>query len=161
MTIEELNSVFEVKAKIESERAKLETLKICSESVKPIELSDLPKAKNQSSAVERFAVSIIESEQKILALQNELVEVAATLAQKLTFELSRKSPLLLSVMIRRYCACMTISEIARSLHFTRNYIQKLHKQAAIFLTNGEWRATRAKKVLGNDRKSGAAAATSA
>ena len=47
MTVEELNSVFEVKAKIESERAKLETLKICSETVKPVEFSDLPKAKNQ------------------------------------------------------------------------------------------------------------------
>ena len=147
MTVEELNSVFEVKAKIESERAKLETLKICSESVKPIELSGLPKAKNQSSAVERFAVSIIESEQKILALQNELVEVAATLAQKLTAELENSSPLLLSVMIRRYCGTMSFNEIARSLNFTRNYIQKLHKQAAIFLTNGEWRPARTKKVL--------------
>lgn len=150
MTIEELNSVFEVKAKIESERAKLETLRICSATVKPVELSDLPKAKNQSSAVERFAVAIIETEQKILALQNELVEVAAKLATKLTSELKNQNSLLLSVMIRRYCACMTFNEMARSLNFTRNYIQKLHKQAAIFLTKGEWRPTRAKKVLGRN-----------
>lgn len=148
MTIEELNSVFEVKAKIESERAKLETLKICSETVKPVELSDLPKAKNQSSAVERFAVAIIETENRIIDLQNQLVEVAAMLAQKLTAELKNSSPLLLSVMIRRYCGIMTFNEIARSLNFTSNYVRKLHSQAAIFLTNGEWRPTRAKKVLG-------------
>jgi len=149
MTVEELNSVFEVKAKIESERAKLETLRICSETVKPIEFSDLPKAKNQSSAVERFAVSIVETENRIIDLQNRLVEVAATLAQKLTAELKNSSPLWLSVMIRRYCGAMSFSEIAQSLNFTRSYIQKLHSQAAIFLTNGEWRPTRAKKVLGN------------
>lgn len=148
MTIEELNSVFEVKAKIESERAKLETLKICSETVKPVEFSDLPKAKNQSSAVERFAVAIIETENRIIELQNQLVEVAATLAQKLTLELKNQNSLWLSVMIRRHCGAMTINEIAHSLNFTRSYIQKLHSQAAIFLTNGEWRPTRAKKVLG-------------
>lgn len=150
MTVEELNSVFEVKAKIESERAKLETLKICSETVKPIELNDLPKAKNQSSAVERFAVAIIETENRIIELQNQLVEVAATLAQKLTLELKNQNSLWLSVMIRRYCGAMTFNEIAHSLNFTRSYIQKLHSQAAIFLTKGEWRATRAKKVLGRN-----------
>lgn len=150
MTIEELNSVFEVKAKIESERAKLETLKICSETVKPIELSELPKAKPMTSPTERFAVAIIETENRIIELQNQLVEVAATLAQKLTAELKNSSPLLLSVMIRRYCGTMTISEIAHSLNFTRSYIQKLHKQAAIFLTNGEWRPARTKKVLGTN-----------
>ena len=148
MTVEELNSVFEVKAKIESERAKLETLKICSETVKPVEFSDLPKAKNQSSAVERFAVAIIETENRIIELQNQLVEVAATLAQKLTLELKNQNSLWLSVMIRRHCGAMTINEIAHSLNFTRSYIQKLHSQAAIFLTNGEWRPARVKKVLG-------------
>lgn len=137
MKKDELNLVLDMKARIEAERQKLETLRLCSESIKPAELSDLPKAKNQqNSAVERFAVSILESEERILTLQNELVEVAATLAQKLTSELKNSSPLWLSVMIRRYCGAMTFKEIAATLNFTRNYIQKLHSQALRFLLSG-------------------------
>ena len=148
MTVEELNSVFVIKSKIEVERQKLETLKLCSESVKPIELSGLPKAKSLTSTTERFATEILSTEQKIIELQNQLVEVAATLAQKLVDALKEQNSLWLSVMIRRFCACMTFGEIGKSLSFTSNYIAKLTNSAARYVTNGAWRPTRRRQGSG-------------
>lgn len=147
MTFEELNSVWTLKAQLEAERAKLNDLKFCAATVTSSKLSDLPRAKVQSSATENFAVKIVDAEQKIVALENQLVERAAQLALKLQSELRDSPPLWRSVLVRRYCAFMTFKDIGASLHFTTEYIHYLHRQAATFVTGGQWRPRRGQRAL--------------
>mgnify|MGYP002856057198 CR=1 FL=1 len=132
MTVEELNSVLELKAKIDRERHKLETLKVCSQSVVK-EVSDLPRSKGLTSPTEKFAVEIVSTEKRLIDLQNQLVEVAASVAIRLREELANQNPLWQSVMIRRYCGCMTFKEIGASLGYTKDYVQLLHRRAKAFL----------------------------
>ena len=145
MTSEELNSVLTLKKQIEVETQKLETLKICSESITPPKLSDLPKAKSLTSTTEKFATEILTTEQTIIELQKQLVEVAALLAKKLTSELKNQNSLWLSVMIRRYCAAMTFREIGVSLGYTTDYAHYLHRRSMAFLFKCEYRPARRRR----------------
>lgn len=147
MTIEELNSVLTLKTQLELERAKLEDLKICAATVVPSKLSDLPHAKTKTSPTENFAVKIVEAENQIAQLEIELDEARASLALKLQSELRDSPSLWRSVLVRRYCACMTFKDIGTSLHFTTDYIHYLHRQAATFVTGGQWRPRRGQRAL--------------
>ena len=147
MTVEELNSVLTLKAKLERERAKLEDLKFCAASAVPSKLSDVPRSKTKTSPTENFAVKIVEAENHIAKLEIELDEARASLALKLQSELRDSPSLWRSVLVRRYCACMTFKDIGTSLHFTTDYIHFLHRQAATFVTVGQWRPRRGQRAL--------------
>lgn len=144
MTIEELNSVLNLKALIDSERAKLEDLRLCS-VLSTSKLSGLPKARALSSATEKFAVKIVEAEEHIATLETKLGEAQADLVTKLQAALKDKSALWQSVLVRHYCGGLSFRVIAAQMNFTVDYIQLLHRQAASFVTNGEWRPRRGRR----------------
>lgn len=141
MTVAELNSVLDLKALIDSQRAKLEDLKICS-GITASKVSGLPKTQALTSTTETVATKIIETEACITTLESKLTATQAELVTKLTAALKDKSALWRSVLVRRYCAGLTFKAIAAQIGYTVDYVQLLHRQAAAFVTNGQWRPSR-------------------
>ena len=141
MTIEELNSVLDLKKQIETEISKLADLKLCS-GVSSSKVSAVPKTQALTSMTEKIVVKISEAEARISRLEDKLAEAQAELVTKLTAALSGKSALWASVLVRHYCAGLAFNVIARQLNFTVDYIHFLHRQAKTFVTNGEWRPSR-------------------
>ena len=139
MTIDELFSVKRLKTKLEHERAKLEDLKLCSGTAAVSKLTDLPEAQSQTSPTEKFAVKIVEAEKRIAKLEVELGEAQASLAVRLQSELSNAPQLWCTVLVRRFAAGFTQREVAQQLNYTKQYIQRLQRDAMTFVTGGEWR----------------------
>lgn len=127
MTASELNSCLELQRQIEHEQSRLESLREVSAGHQRL-LDGLPHGRPTTSQPERFTLLIMEAEERLSELQSELDETAATLAKKLTNELSAL-PTCLSVMLRHYVGCATFSLIARQLHYSRANVFHLHNVA--------------------------------
>ena len=121
MTKSELNSCRELQRKIAREQSRIESLRDVAHSMQRI-LDGVPHARPQSSKPERFTMLVVEAEERLSELQNEFDTSAASLATKLTAELSAQSPLCLTVALKYYVGCLSISAIARTLHYTKQHI---------------------------------------
>lgn len=133
MTYEELSAALEIRRQIEMETARIEDLRLCAESVGGSKLDDMPKATPMTSKTEKLTVKIMESEERLNQLRAELAEASGQLAERLSNELNGSS-LMLSVLLRRYVAGLSITAISRQMHFTRDYILKVHNRGVIRLT---------------------------
>lgn len=131
MTIDELNAVRDLRAELALECRRLEDLRACADSMTR-ELDGLPKAKATTSAVEKIAVAILESEARITELTGAIVDVSAELVAAISTTI--RKPLMMSAMIRRYVACQTFSAIAAELFISADYVSKLCKRGVRQMT---------------------------
>ena len=90
-------------------------------------MTGMPQSKSQTSRVEKIALKIVEAEQKITAMNEELL----TLKTKL-FEAIKAvdlPPILKRLLICRYVVCLPYPVIAKRLGYTRRHIGNLHEAA--------------------------------
>lgn len=131
MTIDELNAVRDLRAELALERRRLEDLRACADSMTR-ELDGLPKAKATTSAVEKIAVAILESEARITELTRAIVDVSAELVEAISTTI--RKPLMMSAMIRRYVACETLSTISAKLFVCKAYVGRLCERGVKMMT---------------------------
>lgn len=131
MTFDELNAVRDLRDELALERRRLEDLRACAGSMSRA-FDGLPKAKATTSAVEKIAIAIIESERHI----EELTEAIALSSAELVTAISAtiKQPLMMSAMIRRYVTCKTTAAIASELFISADYVRKLCKRGVRQMT---------------------------
>lgn len=128
LTVEELNSANLIRAKIEREENQLESLKAASTSFNVAMTEPKVQTQFQTSKVEKFALMILEAEQRIAELKQTLIDVSAELANKICAAFADK-PLMTAVLIRHCCGGLSFSAIAQQLHFTVDYVRKIFKRA--------------------------------
>lgn len=124
LTSSELKSVKEIRAKIDFETRRLESLKSCAMTT--TRLDGLPHSKPQMSVPEKLAIEIAESEAKIEKLVEEMTVRAVELTNKIYETVANVT--IAEVLTLRYVAGLKVEEIARRLNFTRSYIWKLHNR---------------------------------
>ena len=125
MTTTELNAVRDLRDELALERRRLEDLRACAGSMSRV-FDGLPKAKATTSAVEKIAIAIVESERHIEELTEAIALSSAELVTAISATITK--PLMMSAMIRRYVTCKTTAAIAMRLHITREYVWKLCKR---------------------------------
>ena len=124
MTIEELNSVNAIRAKIENEKTKLDSLRTCQSGLVAM-IDGLPKAKSQSSSTENLTMKILEAEARIGKLIEELELAMINLHAKICCELKVEREQ--RVMSLVYVAGFNFVQAASHMNYTKDYISKLHK----------------------------------
>ena len=133
LTFEELNSAKMIWEEISREQSKLEALKISATSLN-FAMDDVKvQSTAQTSKTEKFALLILEAERRIDELRLKLVDVSATLANKISATYA-DNPLISSVLIRHCCGGLTFAAIAQQLHFTVDYVRKIFKRAIATLS---------------------------
>lgn len=120
-----LNSVWNMKKQINFHLRRLRDLEIMASSATEF-VDGVPHARSLTSKVERFAVMIVDCQKLIDDLTEQLIQrklelMALLQVQKLSEPCAR-------VLNYHYVACLTHSEIAKLMNYTRNYIWKLHRQ---------------------------------
>lgn len=125
LSYEELNGVWETKLRLEREKRRLVDLKVCAVSMTPI-LDGMPHAPALESKVERSALLIAETEQKIKDMCQSLVQRKFDLLTRL--QALPLNELQQRVLSYHYVACLRFPEIAKMLSFTKDYVNKLHNR---------------------------------
>ena len=131
MTFDELNAVRDLREELALERRRLENLRTCAGSMNR-DFDGLPKAKATTSAVEKIAIAIVESERRIEELTAAIALTTAELVTAISATITK--PLMMSAMIRRYVACQTFSTIAAELFISKDYVSKLCKRGVRQMT---------------------------
>lgn len=131
MTFAELNSCRLLRKQLDSEIRRLEALRLSATSLCR-QLDGLPRAKPLTATPEKLSVAIIDAEQKISELTAALDSAVINLAEEIYSTISDN--LSATVAVMNFCAGLPISEIARRMNYTSNYIWKLQRRAVKILT---------------------------
>lgn len=123
MDYQTLNSVWELKLKYERETRRLEDLRFLAHPSTP-PMDGMPHAPAQASKVEKLATLIVDAEQSLATLAEQIetqkFKLLSLLNQILMDELPQR------VLNYRYVGCQSFNAIAKLLHYTRQYILRLH-----------------------------------
>lgn len=123
MDYQTLNSVWELKLKYERETRRLEDLRFFAQPSAP-PLDGMPHAPAQSSKVEKLATLIVDAERTLTTIAEQIeaqkVKLLSLLDQTSMEELPQR------VISYRYVGCQSFNAIAKLLHYTRQYILRLH-----------------------------------
>ena len=125
ITCEEMNSVRQIKARLDREQHRIQDLEILAKS-NVQHLDGMPHAKPLSSKVEQFVMLMDECQKSIDSLAEQLVQAKFNLLCRL--QAQQLSELLERVLSYHYVACLSLGEIARLMHYTRDYIWKLRNK---------------------------------
>lgn len=120
-----LNSVWNMKKQINFQQRRLRDLEILASSTTAL-LDGVPHSKPLTSKIERFAVMIDDCQRKIIELSEQIVQRKLELLA-LLHEQNLNEPCE-RVLSYHYVACLPHGEIAQLMHYTRNYIWKLHRR---------------------------------
>ena len=120
----DLQAVMTLKTKIEGAEQRLLALRENARAI-TVKLDGLPRNKNVTSRVEKFATEIVDAENELATLMIELVETTETLTRLIQQRVEGKAAI---VLIRRYAMCETFKEIAANLHYTSANVYYLHRQ---------------------------------
>lgn len=131
MTFDELNRVRALREQLAAEIRRLEALRLSANSLCR-QLDGLPRSKPLTSTPERIAGAIVDAEQKISELTATLDSAVTNLAEEIYSTISDN--LIATVAVMNFCAGLPISEIARRMNYTNNYIWKLQRRAVKILT---------------------------
>ena len=143
MTLNDLNSVRNLKKFLAEEEIKLQALKDCAISITPkfkrenyfdeqgklksfTALDDSPKGFNFDSKVEKIVVMIIETEQNLEKHKKLLQETKLTLTQKICEEFS--DSIEQSILLYRYVSCRSFREIPHLMHYSLRSIFYVHER---------------------------------
>lgn len=135
MTSEELNRIFFLRREIDSERRRLNDLKIIATSATVSLIDGMPHAKPTTSRPENFSILIVESERRICELASKLDSAAAEMTTAI-YSAGLPMPMSSSLVLR-YCACLTPEEISERLQLTRRYVQMLIRAGERALVGAE------------------------
>ena len=127
MTYEELISVWTLKGKIDEEKMQIEEWRLLAESITTPVITGMPQSKSQTSHVEKIALKIVEAEQKITAMNEELLTEKTKLFEAI--KATDLPPILKKLLICRYVVCLPYLVIAKRLGYTRRHISNLHDTA--------------------------------
>lgn len=133
MTFAEINSCRLLRKQLDSEIARLEALHLSATSLCR-QLDGLPRSKPLTSTPERLAAAIIDAEKRISEITAAIDETATELSAEIYSTISDN--LIATVAVMNFCAGLPISEIARRMNYTHNYIWKLRRRAIKILTAG-------------------------
>lgn len=128
MTKEELGGVFYLTRQIKAEMARLEYLKECSERITK-ELDGLPRGDTGyiKSSVEILATQIVDTENKLSALQLQRVEYRSKVMREISSKVSDDTQR--RILIERYCFENFFRNIATRVHLSESRVFALHRQA--------------------------------
>ena len=115
MTYDELNRVRALREQLAAEIRRLEALRLSATSLCR-QLDGLPRSMQLTSTPEKFTTAIVDSEKRISEITAAIDETATKLATQIL------------------CAGLPISEIARRMNYTSNYIWKLQRRGVKILT---------------------------
>ncbi|MBR2519737.1 MAG: hypothetical protein IKE46_08135 [Selenomonadaceae bacterium] len=123
MDYQTLNSVWELKLKYDRETHRLEDLRFLAHPSTP-PMNGMPHATAQASKVEKLATLIVDAERTIQSLADQIetqkFKLLSLLNQTSMDELPQR------VINYRYVGCQSFNAIAKLLHYTRQYIIRLH-----------------------------------
>ena len=125
INITELNSVWDLKTRLDREKRRLQDLQVMAESTTAI-LDDLPHAKPLTYKVEQITLLMVACQEKIDSLAEQLIQAKFDLLTKL--QSLNLNELCERVLSYRYVACLTYGTTARLMNVTRDYVWKLHKR---------------------------------
>lgn len=132
MAMEFLGVCWELKKKIEMEKEKLKQQKMLITSITS-ELDGMPRSQDKASKVEKLAVSIIDTENKILSLKEVFQNCLAELAEKLIDLISNSD--IRQVILYRYGYCKLFRDIGVDLRLSERRIYDLHSMGLKILKN--------------------------
>lgn len=120
-----LSTVQELKAEIEQEQSRLESLRAAATTITR-QLDGLPRQTSQSSRVEELTVKIVDSERRLNELADEYAAASIQLLDEIHSRI--KSSASCSVLFERYCLCKPFAEIATSLNYTESSVYQFHRR---------------------------------
>jgi|GEM_PF-2865274 len=140
MSIQILNVVGGIRAKISKEKSKLEKLKsLIGNCTK--ELDGLPHAKSYSSSVEVLAMKITDSENAIELLENVMQVCVIELSDWLEERLENMNEF--NVIFKRYGLCKPFKLIAADLGYSERMIYRFHRTALEKICSCRYRRVKA------------------
>lgn len=120
-----LSTVQELKAEIEQEQSRLESLR-ASSTIIITRLDGLPRPTSQSSRVEGLAVAVIDSERRIAELVDEYAAASIQLLDEIYSRIKNKAAR--AVLFKRYVLCKQFAEIATELGYSEANVYRLHRR---------------------------------
>lgn len=123
MTEFELNEVRELRLEINELVERLNRLRAKAVHATQI-ISDMPRAPNVRSKVERTALEAVEVERELTALHERLTLAAERLTARILSEVSE--PLLQGLLLMRYVKCLSFKNAARRLRISLRHAYRLH-----------------------------------
>lgn len=123
-----LSTVQELKAEIEQEQSRLESLR-ASSTIITTRLDGLPRPTSQSSRVEGLAVAVIDSERRISELADEYAAASIQLLDEIYSRI--KNSAARAVLFERYVLCKQFAEIATELGYSEANVYRLHRRGKI------------------------------
>ncbi len=126
ITYDELNAVWTLKNQVEREQRRLVDLVIVSQSITTV-WDGMPHAKPLTFKVERLSLLIAECKKTIDDLSAQVIDCKLNLLTKLqSLKLKEMHERVLSY---HYVSCLRLNDVAKTIGFTRRYVNKLHAQA--------------------------------
>lgn len=121
-----LDVVNQIRRELEAAEEKLEFLRASSHVPIP-KLDGMPKAKSQSSPVERIAQKIFEAEAAVKDLRLKLSETSLELTEEIYRRVTARQAR--HVLIRRYVQNQSWREIQKQMFLSESSVFNWHRQA--------------------------------
>ena len=122
-----LDAVNQIRRELEAAEEKLSSLRECVGAVSVPKLDGMPKAKSQSSPVERIAQKIFEAEAAVEDLRLKLSETSLELTEEIYRRVTARQAR--HVLVRRYVQNQSWREIQSQMFLSESSVFNWHRQA--------------------------------